>query len=108
MATQLDMLMAQDAGLLVPGDVPSFGSIYSDMGAASQATTDWQGLIFGGISKVVDLELRQAYAGAASSSQTPRTETGAVAGQVEGTMGAMIPVVLGGLALVLIVLALRK
>lgn len=107
MATQLEMLMAQDAGLLVPGDVPSFGSIYSDMGAATQATTDWQGLIYGGISKVVDLELRQAYA-PAGTAQTLRTETGAVAGQPATTLETTMPLILGGLALVLIVFALRK
>lgn len=107
MASQLEMLMEQESGLFVPGDSPSFGSIYSDMGAAKQASADWQTLIFGGVSKLWDLELRERYS--PSQNQTPRQETGNVAGSLNATAGGLVPALLIGAAvLALLFLVLRK
>lgn len=107
MASQLEMLLEQEAGLWVPGDTPSFGSVYSDMGAATQATSDWLNIITNGLGRVVDLEILKRYS--PGGNQTPRTEGGAAAGKAGFTVASAAPWLVGGLVVMgLLVFALRK
>jgi hypothetical protein len=111
MASQLDMLLSQEREFLVAGDTPSFGSVYSDMGIATQATTDWNSLIVGGIGKVVDLELMKRYS-PDSGAQVPRIDGGAAAGVPAVTpataMASAAPWLIGGAVLLVVIFAMRR
>lgn len=105
--SQLSDLWAQEQDFYVPGTEPSFGSVYSDMGAASQATSDWTRIISGGLGKIVDLELMKRYA--TNGNQTPRQDTGAPAGTLNAKVTSMAPLLIGGALVVgLLIFALRK
>lgn len=110
MATQLEMLMEQESGFYVPGDQPSFGSIYSDAGAAGQAASDWASIITKGLGTVVDLEILKRY-GPGSQLESfglPRQDTGAVAGTHNLSVQAMAPWLIGGGLVLVLLFVLRK
>jgi hypothetical protein len=105
--SQLSDLWAQEQDFYVPGSEPSFGSIYSDMGAASQATNDWINIAKNGLGKVIDLELMTRYS--PNQNQTPRQDTGAPAGTANGSISSMAPMLIGAaLVIGLLFVALRK
>lgn len=106
MASQLEMLMEQDAGLVVPGDPPSFASIYADPGAAADATASWTKIITTGLGRWVDLELMSRYSSGAN--QTPRIAGGQTAGTVGMNAAGMAPWLLVGGVLLVGFLLLRK
>lgn len=107
MASQLEMLLGQEADFLVPGDAPSFGSIYSDMGAATQAASDWTRIITNGLGRVVDLEILKRYS--PGSNQQPRIDGGQVAGSSGLNLAGAAPWIVGGLVVAgLLFVALRK
>lgn len=96
-------------GGYISGSVPQFGSIYSDPAVAEQASVDWNRLLFTGVSRAVDLQFQELFKPSVTTNATPRTEGGNVAGQPALTMTTAAPWLIGaGLALALIVFALRK
>lgn len=107
MVSQLEMLMEQDDGLVIPGDAPSFGSAYSDMGLANQAAADWTTIITAGLGKVVDMELMKRYS--PGQNQTPNAESGRPAGTTGAiSINTMAPWLIGGGVLLALFMVLRK